>query len=199
MALRPADILGQRYRAQVTALRQRVLSTLHGLYDAGVEFDDLDASFALVVPQAASVVRAGQEAGVALTTGYLTILVALEVGRAFGDVGSSAIADVDALATGMDAIPALMKQQIGQGIGPSETLDYGRFLVDRFSDAEVTRAIDMHTETLTRETRQFTGWEGIVSGNACDGCQSNAGLHDLAEDMYRHGSCNCTKQYVVAQ
>ena len=195
--------LERRYRARLAELRAQVLAALNRLYAATIDADDIDAAFADFTPRAASLLLAGQSRGISLSTGYLSALITLMGGRtadlrAF--TGAELIGYTAAgvsLEEGMDAIPAMVKQQIGKGVEISEALDYGRFLSERFGDAELTSIVDRHTEIVTANSGEFSGWEGIVSGGACEPCGANAGFHELSEPIYRHGSCNCTKQYVV--
>lgn len=196
--------LERRYRLQLAALRQQVLTALRRLYGETVTPDDLDAAFAAFNPRAASLLRAGQSRGISLATAYLAALISVESGRrpdlgAFtgaGIIGTTA--EGMALEEGMDAFRSMVKSQIGKGAEVDQALDFGRAIAERFTDAELTSAVDRHTDAVTAGSGEFSGWEGIVSALACDPCQGNSGFHELSESMYRHGSCNCTKQYVVA-
>ena len=197
--------LERRYRARVAELRQQILDALNRLYGQTIDPEDLDAAFEAFSPRAAVLLRAGQARGISLATGYLSALITVMGGRtpdlrAF--TGAELIGYTEKglpLAEGMAAFPAMVKAQIGKGADIGQAVEYGRFLSERFGDAEVTGAIDRHTEVVTAESGEFTGWEGIVSGGACDPCSGNAGFHELSEPIYRHGNCNCTKQYIVAR
>ena len=197
--------LERRYRARVAELREQILAALNRLYGQSIDPDDLDESFGVFNPRAAALLQAGQARGISLATGYLSALITVMGGRAAdlrAFTGLELIgytAEGKTLAEGMAAFPAMVKAQIGQGADIQQAVEYGRFLSERFGDAEVTGAIDRHTEAVTSGSGEFSGWEGIVSGNACDPCGANAGFHELSEPIYRHGSCNCTKQYVVAR
>lgn len=195
MSARRSDLLDQRYRQHLALLLERVRERLGDLYDGRIDYDDLDASFVVLAPEIAALVRAAQSAGVALTTGYLSALVSIESGRRVPPI-ERVISDLADLIDGLDAIPSMVKQRI-VGVERQDALNFGRFLIQRFGDAEVTRAIDDHTDAMTR-SGDFSGWEGVVSAKACNPCRGNAGFHELSEPIYRHGSCNCTKQYVVA-
>lgn len=195
--------LERRYRVRLAELRAQIVVLLDRLYADRIDPADLDAAFSAFNPQAAIVLRAGQSRAVSLATGYLSALVTLMGGRR-ADLSAFTAADIIGttatgltLVEGMDAFPALVKAQIGKGADTKQAVEYGRFLAERFGDAEVTSAVDRHTEAVTTMSGEFSGWEGIVSGNACDPCGANAGFHALDEPIYRHGNCNCTKQYVV--
>lgn len=196
--------LERRYRARVLELREQVLQAIRRLYGQTIDPDDLDAAFEAFIPRAAVILRAGQARGISLATGYLSALVTVMGGRtadlrAFTGlelVGFTA--DGRSLAAGMDAFPAMVKARIAEGLDIADAIDHGRFAAERFTDGELTAAIDKHTDAVTSASGEFSGWEGIVSGNACDPCAANAGFHELSEPIYRHGNCNCTKQYVVA-
>lgn len=199
-----SDALQGRYRAAQLVLTDAVKSRIAALYGEAVNGDDLDGSFAVFIAQAAGLVQAGQANGVALAVAYLEALIALEGGRASrltafdsGVVGISA-AGVP-LAEAMAPFPSMVKGQIGKGAELAAALAFGRFLAERFSDAEVTGAVDRHTEVVTEQSGEFRGWEGVVSPKSCDRCRSrNSGFHPLNDPIYRHGACNCTKRYVVA-
>ncbi len=197
--------LERRYRARLAELRNQILVQLNRIYADTINPDDLDAAFGAFNPRAAVLLQAGQARGISLATAYLAALITTTAGRradlgAFTGAGivGSTVAGAS-LVEGMAAFPAMVKGQIGQGADIQQAVEYGRFLAERFGDAEVTGAVDRHTEAVTSGSGEFSGWEGIVSGSACDPCQGNAGLHPLSESIYRHGSCSCTKQYVVAQ
>lgn len=197
--------LERRYRARLAELRNQILAQLNRIYADTMTPDDLDAAFGAFNPRAAVLLQAGQARGITLASAYLAALITMEAGRrpdlgAFtgaGIIGTTASGT--SLVEGMAAFPAMVKAQIGKGADIQQAVEYGRFLAERFSDAEVTSAVDRHTEAVTSDSGEFSGWEGIVSANACAPCGANAGFHDLSEPIYRHGSCNCTKQYVVAQ
>lgn len=196
--------LERRYRARLAELRNQILAQLNRIYADTIDPDDLDAAFGEFNPRAAVLLQAGQARGITLASAYLMAQITMEAGRrpdlgAFtgaGIIGTTAAGA--SLVDGMAAFPAMVKGQIGKGADIPQAVEYGRFLAERFGDAEVTSAVDRHTEAVTSRSGEFTGWEGIVSGNACDACAANAGFHSLDEPMYRHGSCNCTQQYVVA-
>lgn len=157
---------------------------------------DLDDAFGRLFPAAAGIVAAGQSQARATASGYLLALITLGAGRtaALPVLSLPTISDI---AKRMDAWPAMVKGQIGEGRSLIEALDTGRYLAERFADREVVGTVDAQTELATK-TGQFRGWEGDVSGDSCDPCQGNAGFHDIDEPMYRHGSCQCDRTWVVA-
>lgn len=194
--------LEDRYRAQQQALLDRVDQSLAALYGSTIEPNELDASFARLFPKAAAVVAAGQAAGITITTAYLSALVLRDGGRTsqlpiLKDlVGTSRAGTLD---EGMSAWPALVKQRIGEGVDRAEAIAYGAYLVNRFGDGEVTRVSDLQAEHATQHSPHFRGWRGILSATACKECSdNNSGEHPLSQPIYRHGSCNCTKQFLVA-
>lgn len=173
------------------------------LYGDMVKADDLDASYAGFFAPAAALVEAGQANGVALASGYLETLISLEAGRQarLTDLSATGVVGINAegatLAEGMAAMPAMVKEQIGKGVPVAEAMAFGQYLAERFADAEVTSAVDRHTDAVTRASGQFTGWTGVLAGT-CDRCRSkNGGTHDLGTPMYRHPHCKCSKQFAV--
>jgi hypothetical protein len=197
MATQATARLNSTYRRRLDAIRHQVASRVDRLYASTISGADLDAEFARLFGPTATVVAAGQAQGRATASGYLSGLIALEAGRTvrLPTVGLPTPAD---LASRMDAWPAMVKGQLAQGVGMAEALVFGHHLVGRFADAEVTHIVDAQVEVATRQTKEFRGWEGIVSGNSCEPCQDNAGFHDKGESIYRHGGCNCDRTWVVA-
>jgi hypothetical protein len=162
-------------------------------------FDD---GFAALYPKVAAIVRAGQSAGVSLTTAYLSTLILRDAGRTArlpirtDLVGTS---KAGSMADGMGAWPVMVKHQIALGRDEDEAVEYGEFLVGRFGDAEMLRAMDEQADYATRRSGQFRGWVGILAPPTCDECVAyNTGVHGLDEPFFRHGSCDCSKQYLVA-
>jgi hypothetical protein len=197
-----ADALTARYTSRLQALRDQVRGAVGSLYRDTVTPDDLNAAFAELTTRVAPLVRAGQAHGVALSGAYLQVLVALEANRpadfspfSKGIVGTTA--QGLPLEKGMAAWPSMVKQQIGQGVPLEQAMDFGSYLAERFADAEVTSAVDRHTEAVTQQSGQFSGWIGVIAGT-CDLCrEQNSGTHALGEPVYRHPNCKCTKQFVV--
>lgn len=194
--------LEDRYRRQSDSLRRRVAGALTRAYGDTIEPGELDASFARLFPRVEQIVRAGQSAGISLTTAYLSALVLRDGRRAVrlpitrDVVGTS---KAGTLQDGMGAWPVMVKHQIGEGRSATEAVEYGSYLVTRFGDAEVVRAMDEQTDFATRRSGLFRGWVGILSPPTCDECTAfNTGVHALDEPFYRHGSCDCSKQYLVA-
>lgn len=202
MATQLSARLDERYREQVQALRTAVGSRVGEVWGSSVSPDDLDASFARFAQSAATLVRAGQARGVALAGGYLRTLVTLEAGRVpeFAPSLDDIVGITEegaSLLEGMDAMPSLVKQQIGKGEPVSKAMQFGRYLAERFADAQVTSAVDRYTDHATRTSGQFTGWRGVIHGT-CGPCRSrNSGEHSLDTPMYRHPHCKCSKEFIV--
>jgi len=196
--------LDDRYRERLAELRRRVKATVAGLYTSTIDPDNLDASFEQFTPRAAEVVQAGQAGGVSLASGYLAALVLVNASRTadFGAFTGSEVVGATAMGStlteGMDAFPSMVKTQIGKGIEVPHAVEYGRFLAERFADNEVTGAVDRHTEIVTSQSGEFSGWAGITVGETCDPCQGNEGFHTLDQSFYRHPGCDCTREYLVA-
>lgn len=192
--------LDARYRAKLAALHDRVRIAVNRLYAASVDPDDLDASFAEFSPRAAVVVQAGQSRGVSLATGYLAALVTLSVSRRVDFSGiTSSVRPAASLTEGMAAWPSMVKEQIGKGVEVPQAIEYGRYLAERFADNEITAAVDRQTNVVTRQSGEFSGWAGILTGReTCEPCKSNEGFHALEEPFYRHPGCDCTREYLVA-
>jgi predicted ABC-type ATPase len=79
-----------------------------------------------------------------------------------------------------------------------EALGFGQGLVERTADNEVQAAGDEEAERQIAEVVTMIGWEGIVSPEACDRCQTNVGFHPKDEPIYRHPNCGCEKAYVFS-
>lgn len=197
-----ADQIESAYRARVRALLDVMAARLEGEYGRRVNLADVDRTFAAFAPQAAALIEQAQASGVSFTLGYMRQMLTERAGRLiepaplrFSPVGLTEKGRP--LLEGMAAIPALVKAEIGKGRPLQEIRDYGSFLIRRFGDAETTRAIEAAADLVARDTPEVIGWEGVVSAAACGPCRGNAGRHSLNQQMYRHGGCDCVKQYVV--
>lgn len=194
--------LDRRYRVRVAQIRQGVSKRVSALYGSIVTAEDIDAGFARFTPAAAAVVASGQSQAVLMATAYLTTQIVVEAGRVprlpTGQALVGSTAAGVSLQQGMDALPAMVKGQIGKGAELSEALAYGKFAAERFADKEITNALDYHTDTVAKTSGEFSGWIGEVSPTACDPCGENAGFHPIDADLYRHGSCKCSRRFVVA-
>lgn len=196
----PSELLERQFRQAQLRLEASVREALAGLHDATVDPDDIDAAYAALIPQAATVIAAAQAAGVTLVNGYLGAVLAVNGAETRlsvldGLVGSSR---AGTLADGMGAWPVMVKAQIGSGATPADALGYGRYLTERFGSSETLRAVDEQEDFAAKESGRFKGWEGVVSAGACDPCSGNRGFHPISQPIYRHGSCRCSKRYVVA-
>lgn len=193
--------LEDRYNRQQRTLQARLRASLTRLYGATVDPDDIDGSFAALFPRAAAIIRAGQSAGVSLSTAYLSALILRDGGRTArlpirrDLVGTS---QVGSLEEGMDAWPSMVKAEIGKGRPREEAIAFGAYLATRFGDNETRRAMDEQTDFVVRESKQFRGWVGILHPPTCDECVAhNTGFHGPDEAPFRHGSCDCSMQWVV--
>lgn len=171
------------------------------MYDTTISMDDLDGSFERIIPTAVPIVRAGQSASRLLALAHLRALLFRSVGRSIEPGRADQIAGTTheglPLEHGLAAVPAMLKQSVSRGRSWDEVNQYGRYLMVRFADNETTQAADRATESAARNTSQITGWQGVVSAKACDPCRGNLGQHALDDPIYRHGGCNCQKQYIT--
>lgn len=192
-----ATPLEVRYRARLATIRQRVTAAVRRIYLASVNGADLDAEFGRIYVPTASLVAAGQAQGRATANGYLAALITLGAART-AVLPVLSLASISDLATRMEAWPSMVKQQIGEGRALPEALDFGRYLAERFADAEVVGAVDAQTDLATQESGQFAGWIGITTGRTtCEPCYANQGFHLATEKMYRHAGCDCRREYLV--
>lgn len=193
----PRTVLAQRYRALQLAQSQRVSDSVAAIYDDEFDPDDIDGSVTRAAGRIADTLTAEQRVAQGLTLGFVRGSSLAALGTAIDplspDSGIPGTTRAGAsLVDGMGAIPAMILGQIGAGVAIDAARDYGSFLFDRFGTAEVTGASDR--EQANQDTRpEVVGWTGIVSPDACDGCQDNDGDHDLSDEMYRHGNCTCTR------
>ena len=196
MASPAATAIRDRFRTITTTQNERVRSTVSTVFDD--EFDDADiiASVGRVSLRLARAIAGEQRVAQGMTRAFLRSLSLADIGRAVDPLPPANVAgttrDGKSLLDGMAAIGPMVVGQIGQGVNIDQARDYGRFLFDRFATSEVIGAADR--EQAHQETRpEIVGWEGIVSPTACDNCQGNDGVHDLDEEMHRHGNCTCTR------
>jgi hypothetical protein len=186
------------YRAQRWAVERSTLASVQAAYDDEVDPDDIKGSFDKVARRAAPTIAAGQ-ARTAVTTAAFIRQLALVERREVLEPELPAVAGTTeqgrSVLEGMAALGPMVLASIAKGKGLDEAIEYGRHLFERFASAEVIRAADEVIDAQPR--RVVTGWEGIISPDACDNCQDNAGIHSLDEEMWRHGNCNCERVPVL--
>lgn len=196
MASRRAERIAERYRTRSAAVRARVEARLGTLFGDEIEPAAIMPSFDRFIERATPVIAAGQASIATVTAAYLRSI-------AFGELDELLEIEADdelsgttragaSLAEGLGGIGPMILAQIGAGHTVEEALDFGRYLVGRFGDAEITGAADRERERAAELLGPLTGWEGIVDADACDPCLENAGLHELTWTIYRHGRCHCT-------
>ena len=188
-----------RYRAlsasQLAALRANVGRA----YDGALDEDDLSGAADRLARRLVPTVTAGQLAQQQLTLGFYRAYSIAELGRVLEPLPAVDIAGGrvgQSLLEGMAPLGSMMLGAIANGQPLPGVLDYGRTLFERFGDATARQAADVEKANQDQR-REITGWEGIVDPDSCDLCQANAGVHDLAEEMYRHGSCLCERVPVL--
>lgn len=201
MASPAASAITSRYRSIQQAQTDRVRSTVTSTYDAEFDPDDITASVGRVSNRLASAIAGEQRVAQGMTRAFVRSLSVADIGRAVEPLPPAPVAGTTragaSLLDGMAAIGPMVLGQIAQGVTIDQAREYGAFLFDRFATAEVIGAADR--EQQHQEARpEIIGWEGIVSADACDNCQENAGVHELAEEMHRHGNCTCTRVPVYA-
>lgn len=183
------------YRERVARVRAQVERQLLARYGA-VDPDAISASFETYIAAIAPVIEAGQRSASDLAAGFLRSRVLAQRGELVdledaGDIPGTT-RDGKPLPAGLAAIPALVLSQIGKGGVVDAALEYGRYLVTRTADNEITGAIDRTFDRNAPRTH-VVGWEGIVAADACDPCTANAGVHDLETEFYRHPGCHCER------
>lgn len=196
VASRQAERVTGRYVSRLAEIRKAIDTRVLALFD-DIDPDAIDASVVAFVERAAPVITAGQASTAALTAAFIRSLGLARTGELLD------LADIDPivgttrdgapLADGMAAIGPMILEQIGSGRPLAEALDFGAHLASRFADNELTGAADRTIDVQARSISVITGWEGIVSPDACDPCKENEGPHDLADEIYRHPDCGCER------
>jgi hypothetical protein len=186
----------ERYRSVQLAQAERVRSTVNRIYDDAIDPDDIAESATRASARLAPQLAGEQRVAQGLARGFVRGTSVAELGEAVDPLPALDIAGTTragmSLRDGMAAIGPMILDQVGKGSPIDKAIEFGRFAFERFGTNEVTGAADREQEH--QETRpEITGWEGIVSANACDACQDNAGVHDLDDEMWRHGNCTCTR------
>lgn len=195
MASRRADVVTRAYAAQLAALRAAVRARIDVELD-DLDFDDVTASFDAFAARIQPLLASGQASVSTLAAAFVRRLGFLETGELHDVVSNrDAIAGTTAagesLASGMAAWGPMVLQRIGAGASIDEARDFGRYVVQRFTDGEITGAADRELRAQGEAVGPLTGWQGIVSATACDACQENDGDHELDWTPYRHGNCGC--------
>lgn len=192
MAGRQRSRVAAAYQARVAAIHAAIDTRIRALY-VDVDPDAIEQSIDDFIARAEPVIAAGQAS--------VAELVAAYVRTASGDLVDAA-GNVEAivgttrqgasLVDGMAAFGSMILGQIADGKSVDDAMQFGESLATRFADSEVTGAGDRQIDVLAA-VEVVTGWEGVVSPEACDACQSNAGRHELDEEIYRHPWCNCQR------
>lgn len=196
MALSP-----EAYRRRLDSIREAILDRVLAEYD--VDIGDIDASFEAYAKRIEPLIRSGQATAQQIAAAFIRQTVIDETGRPYEvtrtDVRPGQTTAGDPLAVGMAAIPGLMLRAIANGRPADDAVEtFGKFLVGRFADSEVTSTADREYAAQARAAR-IVGWDGIVSPAACPECRSrNTGFHDWETPIYRHGACTCVMSPVFA-
>lgn len=189
----PADRLVTAYRRRLDAVQAEVRRQIEELYGA-VDPDAIDASLRAFAKDAAPVIAAGQQSTSAIAAAFIRTYTLSRTGRLpeLEDIDEIAgtRADGSPVADGMAAFGPMILGRLGAGAALDAALDFGRYLVTRYADGELTSAADRTIDSQTRG--RFSSWEGIVSPSSCDPCQANDGVHEIDVEIYRHPGCQCT-------
>jgi hypothetical protein len=189
-----------RYRALSAAQLAVVRQQASEVYDDEMDEEDIADAADRVATRLTLIVTAGQLAQQQLTLGFYRAYSVAQLGQVLEPLPAVDIAGGrlgQTLAEGMAPLGSMMLGSIANGQDLPAVIDYGRTLFERFADQTSRQAADV--EKQNQDTRpEVVGWEGIVDSDACDPCQENAGQHDLADEMYRHGNCNCERVPVLA-
>jgi hypothetical protein len=165
-------------------------------FDRFVDPNDIKGSAELIARKLGPALTTRQRFMQTMTAGYYRSMGIAETGTVIEPMQLLDIAGTrlggEPIAAGMDAIGPMMMEQIGNGASADKALEFGRYAFTRYADAEVRGAADREAANQS-ERPEVIGWEGIVSPDACDLCQENAGFHELDEEMYRHGNCGCER------
>lgn len=177
------------YVAAQRRLRDQVAASLSRLYAEDIDPDDIAGSYASLAAKAAPVVVAGQSHAATLVQGLVRVQAGLDVARP-QDLSAMLTAAQD----GMGALGPMVLASIGNGASLPDALAYGDYLLGRYGTSEVIKAADdEQARAADVAGGAIVGWTGIVSPDACDACQANAGDHGLDEEMWRHGNCGCER------
>lgn len=193
------DARSQAYRRRLAAIRAEVLRRIIALYGDELDPAEILTSMATWTEQATVILEGGQASIAALTEAYLEELAdAAGTELGFDDTTERLAGTTRAgmsLAEGMAAFGPMVLAQIANGRNAADALEYGRYLAERFADAEMTGVVDrIHEDPLVRT--RLAGWDCTVQPDACDGCLENAGRHELTWVPYRHGNCHCEVEAV---
>lgn len=197
MARRLPERLARSYRTALERIRAQIIARVVAEYD--IDPDDIDGSIRRFAARVAPLVAGGQATvqslarGFVRTSGLLTTGAVLELAETERLAGTTR--EGKPLLEGMAAWGPMVLGQIGEGRSVDEALEYGRYLAERFVDAELTGVVDRETAAQAADAR-IVAWEGTVSPTSCDPCAENRGRHELAEPFYRHPACHCTQVLV---
>jgi len=187
--------LDAAYRARIRTLRSTAVRRIETAWGA-LTIDQLDERFPGFVERAAKALEAAQVQGVTATRAYLRGMVRAETRQAFELAPRTPVVGTSEAGTipeGLAPIRSMVFGKLGESKDPEAAMAMGLYLVGRFADNEVTRAVDTEmTAQATAPESPVKGWVGTVY-SASDRCTSNAGFHTFAESMYRHPGCRCDR------
>lgn len=200
-----APTVDAAYRARIADLKARVQALIRGAFREELDVEDIKGTFDAFASRAADLIATGQATAQELALSYVTDLA--ETVTLEGDPYEPLPPDEEAVgitAKGLDleaslgAIAPLMLAAIADGRPPEEALAYGESLAAGQGDAEVAAAADTEAERqIEHAGPRISGWQGIVSPDACERCQVNQGFHDRSEQIYRHPNCDCERTWVL--
>jgi hypothetical protein len=200
MTTSPDATVSRAYRRRLAELRDSV--TRRALAEYAIDESAIAASFEAYAARIAPILESGQASIQRLADAFLRTAAFRSLGERVEPDPAPIVGTTQHGATlleGMAAWGPMVLGQIAGGRSTAEALDYGRFLVERFSDAELTATADRElAHQATSGRLRIVAWDGVVSPGSCDPCQANAGRHDRLWVPYRHGGCNCDQVPVFA-
>lgn len=193
------------YRARLLAIRQQTIRAA-ALQWRGLDFADLDASFARWQQATALVTAGAQGAAAGLASAYLTHYLRASLGaRAHPApaIDTAAYAgrsrDGRPLAEALRAPLYTVKIALGQGNAPAAAASIGFARAQRTVAAETMAASRGALSDGIREDDRVVGWRRAVDGGACGACLGSAtGAIFPDEDVPEvHDYCRCLAEPVV--
>jgi hypothetical protein len=194
--------VAHQFRAAQNKQLEALKRGVNAIYEEGFDSENIVSSVSRISNEVSKLIAAGQGAMQQTAAAQSRAIGLAETGRALdplplAEIVGTRLDGVTPIRAGMDAFGPMILDYIGQGHDTFEAEMYGGSLIERYADSEARGAADR--ELANQEQRpEIIGWEGIVDDDACDACQANAGVHELDEEIYRHGNCNCEKVPVYA-
>jgi len=174
-----------------------VAAVLLALQNLWRQFDpaNINASFAAILEQLASVIAAGQVAAARQAAGYVPALLGeldLDRGQPLGSIRPAAFIGSSSGLTLAETLDTARLRALRTASQGGDVAGAGLRLIEGIAQTQVADAARLATSTEIAVRPWVTGWVRMLSLPSCDDCIVLAGKFYLWSDGFeRHPSCDC--------